>query len=77
MKTNRSQGHEQVIGGGTFGRLLKRGALLVLCSQTMSNTMHPLTNLSDVEDLFRAAAIYAEVIYELIKYLTTSASFSG
>ena len=24
-KTNWPQGHEQVIGGGTFGRLLKRG----------------------------------------------------
>ena len=30
------KGHEQVIGGGTFGRLLKRGLPLVLCSQTMS-----------------------------------------
>ena len=31
------------------------------------NTMHQANEFADVEDLYRAAAIYAEAIYELIK----------
>ena len=31
------------------------------------NTMHQANEFTEVEDLYRAAAIYAEAIYELIK----------
>ena len=61
------KGHEQVIGGGTFGRLLKRGVAYGAMFPDYIDTMHQANEFIDVEDLFRAAAIYAEAIYELIK----------
>lgn len=61
------KGHEQVIGGGTFGRLLKRGVAYGAMFPDYVNTMHQANEFADVEDLFRASAIYAEAIYELIK----------
>ena len=65
------QGHEQVIGGGTFGRLLKRGVAFGAMFPDNVNTMHQANEFADVEDLYRAAAIYAEAIYEIIKKSTT------
>ena len=38
-----------------------------LASKDTNNTMHQANEFADVEDLYRAAAIYAEAIYELIK----------
>ena len=61
------KGHEQIIGGGTFGRLLKRGVAYGAMFPGYTDTMHQANEFIDVEDLFRAAAIYAEAIYELIK----------
>lgn len=61
------KGHEQIIGGGTFGRLLKRGVAYGAMFPDYVNTMHQANEFADVEDLYRAAAIYAEAIYELIK----------
>ena len=61
------KGYEQVIGGGTFGRLLKRGVAYGAMFPDYIDTMHQANEFIDVEDLFRAAAIYAEAIYELIK----------
>lgn len=60
-------GKEQVIGGGTFGRLLKRGVAYGAMFPGYTNTMHQANEFAEVEDLYRAAAIYAEAIYELIK----------
>ncbi|HEM6120489.1 TPA: dipeptidase PepV [Streptococcus suis] len=61
------KGHEQVIGGGTFGRLLKRGVAYGAMFPGDINTMHQANEFIEVEQLYRAAAIYAEAIYELIK----------
>ncbi|MBP2621749.1 dipeptidase PepV [Streptococcus panodentis] len=61
------KGHEQVIGGGTFGRLLKRGVAYGAMFPDSIDTMHQANEFIDLDDLFRAAAIYAEAIYELIK----------
>ncbi|MBM7637104.1 dipeptidase PepV [Streptococcus saliviloxodontae] len=61
------KGHEQIIGGGTFGRLLKRGVAFGAMFPGYTNTMHQANEFTDVEDLYRAATIYAEAIYELIK----------
>lgn len=61
------KGYEQIIGGGTFGRLLKRGVAFGAMFPGYTDTMHQANEFADVEDLFRAAAIYAESIYELIK----------
>lgn len=61
------KGYEQVIGGGTFGRLLERGVAFGALFPDSIDTMHQANEFSDVEELFSAAAIYAEAIYELIK----------
>ncbi|MDO4666275.1 MAG: dipeptidase PepV [Streptococcus sp.] len=61
------KGHEQVIGGGTFGRLLKRGVAYGAMFPDSIDTMHQANEFIDLDDLFNAAAIYAEAIYELIK----------
>ena len=61
------KGEEQIIGGGTFGRLLKRGVAYGAMFPGYVNTMHQANEFTEVEDLYRAAAIYAEAIYELIK----------
>lgn len=61
------KGFEQIIGGGTFGRLLKRGVAFGAMFPGYVDTMHQANEFTDVEDLFRAASIYAEAIYELIK----------
>lgn len=61
------KGYEQIIGGGTFGRLLKRGVAFGAMFPGYTDTMHQANEFADVEDLYRAAAIYAEAIYELIK----------
>ncbi|MEX2803877.1 dipeptidase PepV [Streptococcus sp. H31] len=61
------KGHEQIIGGGTFGRLLERGVAYGAMFPDYENTMHQANEFANVDDLYRAAAIYAEAIYELIK----------
>ncbi len=61
------KGHEQVIGGGTFGRLLKRGVAYGAMFTGDVNTMHQANEFIEVEQLYRLSAIYAEAIYELIK----------
>ncbi|HGJ7653296.1 TPA: dipeptidase PepV, partial [Streptococcus pneumoniae] len=61
------KGHEQVIGGGTFGRLLERGVAYGAMFPDSIDTMHQANEFIALDDLFRAAAIYAEAIYELIK----------
>lgn len=61
------ESYEQIIGGGTFGRLLERGVAFGAMFPDYTNTMHQANEFVEVEDLYRAAAIYAEAIYELIK----------
>ncbi len=61
------KGYEQVIGGGTFGRLLERGVAFGAMFPGDENTMHQANEYMPLENIFRSAAIYAEAIYELIK----------
>ncbi|EHI69420.1 dipeptidase PepV [Streptococcus ictaluri] len=61
------KGYEQVIGGGTFGRLLKRGVAFGAMFPGDENTMHQANEYMPLDNIFRSAAIYAEAIYELIK----------
>lgn len=61
------QGHEQIIGGGTFGRLLERGVAFGAMFPGDIDTMHQANEFIPVDVLLRAAAIYAEAIYELAK----------
>ncbi|WP_027109268.1 dipeptidase PepV [Lacticigenium naphthae] len=61
------EAHEQVIGGGTYGRLLKRGVAYGAMFPDSIDTMHQANEFMAIDDLMRAMAIYAEAIYELIK----------
>ena len=61
------KGHEQVIGGGTFWSSIKTWGCLRCHVPRLCEHYAPSQEFADVEDLYRAAAIYAEAIYELIK----------
>lgn len=59
--------HEKVIGGGTYGRLLKRGVAYGAMFPDSVDTMHQANEFMALDDLYRSISIYAEAIYELIK----------
>lgn len=61
------KGHERSIGGGTYGRLLERGVAYGALFPDSIDTMHQANEFLALDDLFRATAIYADAIYELIK----------
>ncbi|MBG9983101.1 dipeptidase PepV [Aerococcaceae bacterium DSM 111020] len=61
------EGHEQVIGGGTFGRLMPRGVAYGALFPDSTDTMHQANEFISLTDLFRATAIYAEAIYRLTR----------
>lgn len=61
------KGFEQIIGGGTYGRLLKRGVAYGAMFPDYTDTMHQANEFMELDDLFRAAAIYADAIYRLSK----------
>lgn len=61
------EAHEKVIGGGTYGRLMKRGVAYGAMFPDSVDTMHQANEFIAVEDLTRSMAIYAEAIYELVK----------
>lgn len=59
------KGYEQIIGGGTYGRLLKRGVAYGAMFPGYTDTMHQANEFMTVDDLMRATAIYADAIYRL------------
>lgn len=61
------KGKERSIGGGTYGRLLKRGVAYGALFPDSIDTMHQANEFLALDDLFRATAIYADAIYQLIK----------
>lgn len=61
------KGHEQIIGGGTYGRLLERGVAYGAMFPGFIDTMHQANEFMDLDDLFNAAVIYADAIYRLAK----------
>ena len=56
---------EQVIGGGTFGRLLTRGVAFGAMFEGVPDTMHQADEFYPVSDLTRAMAIFAQAMFEL------------
>ncbi|MFO8068786.1 MAG: dipeptidase PepV [Alkalibacterium sp.] len=61
------EAHEMVIGGGTYGRLMKRGVAFGAMFPDSVDTMHQANEFMAIDDLMKSMAIYAEAIYELIK----------
>ncbi|GCF93767.1 dipeptidase PepV [Enterococcus florum] len=61
------KGDELIIGGGTFGRLLERGVAFGAQFPGYTDTMHQANEYMPVEDILRAAVIYADAIYRLAK----------
>lgn len=61
------EAHEMIIGGGTYGRLLKRGVAFGAMFPDSVDTMHQANEFMALDDLMRAMSIYAEAIYELVK----------
>lgn len=59
------EGHEQVIGGGTYGRLVERGVAYGAMFPGTPDTMHQSNEFIPLDDLLQATAIYAEAIYQL------------
>ena len=61
------KGAEKIIGGGTYGRLLKRGVAYGAMFPGYVDTMHQANEFMELDDLFRSAAIYADAMYRLAK----------
>lgn len=61
------KGHEEVIGGGTYGRLLDRGVAFGAMFPGREDTMHQPNEYMLVDDILLAAVIYADAIYRLAK----------
>lgn len=61
------KGYEQVIGGGTFGRLLERGVAYGAMFPGYTDTMHQANEFMSLDDLFNSAVIFADAIYRLAK----------
>ncbi|AZP05534.1 dipeptidase PepV [Jeotgalibaca ciconiae] len=61
------KGKERSIGGGTYGRLLERGVAYGALFPDSIDTMHQANEFFALDDLFRATAIYADAIYQLLQ----------
>ncbi|KRK64085.1 dipeptidase PepV [Companilactobacillus tucceti DSM 20183] len=55
------------VGGGTYGRILKKGVAFGAMFPNDENVMHQPNEYIDLEKLQKATAIYADAIYRLIK----------
>jgi succinyl-diaminopimelate desuccinylase len=55
------------IGGGTYARALKNGVAFGPLFPGKEETAHQTDEHIEVEDLLKAAAIYAQAIYELAR----------
>lgn len=56
----------EVVGGGTYGRLMKRGVAFGALMPTTTNTMHQANEYQPVADLLTSMAIYMQTINELV-----------
>ncbi|WP_125683247.1 dipeptidase PepV [Levilactobacillus yonginensis] len=57
----------EVVGGGTYGRLMKRGVAFGALFPGTQDTMHQADEFQPEADLLKAMAIYGQAIYELTK----------
>lgn len=59
------EAHDQVIGGGTYGRLMKRGVAFGALFPDSPDTMHQVGEFALVDDLVRSMGIYGQAIVDL------------
>lgn len=57
----------EVVGGGTYGRLMKRGVAFGALFPGTQDTMHQADEFQPEADLLKAMAIYGQAEYELTK----------
>lgn len=58
-------GHEQIIGGGTYGRIIPRGVAFGAELPDTESVMHQANEYMPLAELWLATAIYADAIYRL------------
>lgn len=60
--------HDQVIGGGTYGRLMARGVAFGALFPDSPDTMHQVNEFAMLDDLYRSISIYAQAIFEITNF---------
>lgn len=56
----------EVVGGGTYGRLMDRGVAFGALMPQTPNTMHQANEFQPVADLIKSMAIYMQAIHDLV-----------
>lgn len=64
-QTGDSDSKPEVVGGGTYGRLMKRGVAFGALFPDTPNTMHQVNEYQPVDQLILSIAIYMQAIYDL------------
>lgn len=67
QQTGDTTAQPEVVGGGTYGRLMKRGVAFGALFPGTQDTMHQADEFQPEADLLKAMAIYGQAIYELTK----------
>ncbi|WP_125583905.1 dipeptidase PepV [Levilactobacillus cerevisiae] len=67
QQTGDMDAQPEVVGGGTYGRLMKRGVAFGALFPGTADTMHQADEFQPKADLLKAMAIYGQAIYELTK----------
>lgn len=65
-QTGDKEAKPEVVGGGTYGRLMKRGVAFGALMPQTPNTMHQANEFQPVDDLIKSMAIYMEAINNLV-----------
>lgn len=65
-QTGDKDAQPEVVGGGTYGRLMKRGVAFGALMPQTPNTMHQANEYQPVADLVKSMAIYMEAINNLV-----------
>lgn len=65
-QTGDQDAQPEVVGGGTYGRLMKRGVAFGALMPQTPNTMHQANEYQPVDDLIKSMAIYMEAINNLV-----------
>ncbi len=64
-QTGIADAEPEVVGGGTYGRLMKRGVAFGALFPWTEDSMHQANEFQPVADLTKAMAIYGQAIHDL------------